>query len=380
MKFPATDRGSRRRGDATSAGICFLERVAIDRDELRQFIDRTLGEIGASMTAALVVVGDKLGLFRALAEAPVPSSPAEVAERTGVSERYLREWLAAQAAAGYVSYDQESGGYFLSAIQATVFADESSPVSLLGGFQLAVSAARAEPQIVAAFRSGQGLGWGEHDPGVFAGTERFFRPAYATHLVRSWLPALEGVEEKLRRGARVADVGCGRGASTLIMARAFPESRFSGFDSHAGSIAAARAQAAEAGLADRCEFAVASAGDFPGAGFDLVTCFDCLHDMGDPVAAARRVHRSLASQGTWMIVEPLAGDSIAENLNPVGRIYYAASTLVCTPASLSEAGGLALGAQAGERRIREVVTAGGFRRFRRVAETRFNMVLEARPE
>jgi 2-polyprenyl-3-methyl-5-hydroxy-6-metoxy-1,4-benzoquinol methylase len=353
--------------------------VAIDRDELKRFVDHTLGEIGAAMTAALVVVGDKLGLFRSLAAAPGPSSPAELAERTGVAERYLTEWLAAQAAAGYVSYDPASGGYFLSAIQASAFADETSPVCMLGGFQLAVAAARAEPRLVEAFRSGRGISWQEHDAGVFEGTERFFRPAYATHLVRSWLPALEGVEDKLQRGARVADVGCGRGASTLIMARAYPEARFVGFDSHPASIAAARAQGERAGLADRCRFEVASAQDYPGQGYDLVTCFDCLHDMGDPVAAARHVRQSLAGDGTWMIVEPLAGDSVAENLNPVGRIYYAASTLVCTPASLAEESGLALGAQAGERRIREVVNAGGFRRFRRAAQTTFNMVLEARP-
>jgi SAM-dependent methyltransferase len=342
----------------------------IDMAKVEQFVGQAVGELGATLNAALVVIGDRLGLYKAMAGAGA-LTPAELAEKTQTSERYVREWLNAQAAGGYVTY--ADGRYTLPPEHALALADENSPAFLPGAFQLMTAAVRDEPQITAAFRSGAGVGWHQHSHDLFEGCERFFRPGYQSNLVQSWIPALEGVEAKLAAGARVADVGCGHGASTQIMAAAYPESGFFGFDYHAESIAAASAQSPD------IAFAVASAQDFPGNDFDLVTTFDCLHDMGDPVSAARHIREALAADGTWLIVEPFAGDTVEENLNPVGRVYYAVSTLVCTPASLSQEVGLALGAQAGEARLRDVVTAAGFTRFRRVAETPFNLVLEARP-
>ncbi|HZR97531.1 MAG TPA: class I SAM-dependent methyltransferase, partial [Chloroflexota bacterium] len=305
--------------------------------------------------------------------------PAELAARTHTAERYVREWLNAQAAGGYVDYDPVSGRYSLSTEQALLFADESSPAFLIGAFQTAVAAARIEPKLVEAFTSGAGVGWHEHDDGLFHGVERFFRTGYQAHLVQSWIPALDGVEAKLREGALVADVGCGHGASTILLAKAYPRSTFIGFDYHAPSIAAARRRAEAAGVADRVRFAVASSKDYPGADYDLVATFDCLHDLGDPVGTAAHIRQTLAADGTWLIVEPYAGDRVENNLNPVGRAYYSASTLVCTPSSLAQEVGLALGAQAGEARLRQVVTSGGFTRFRRATETPFNLILEARP-
>jgi 2-polyprenyl-3-methyl-5-hydroxy-6-metoxy-1,4-benzoquinol methylase len=349
----------------------------IDMDKLHQFVFRAVDEVGATLNAALVVMGDKLGLYRALAGAGGLSS-AQLAERTGAAERYVREWLNAQAAGGYVAYDPESGRYTLPPEQTVALTDPESPAYLPGFFQIAVGSVLDSPRIVEAARSGDGLGWHEHVHDVHEGCERFFRPGYHAHLVAEWLPALDGVIEKLARGALVADVGCGHGASTILMAGAFPNSTFVGSDYHDGSIETARRRAQEAGLEDRTRFQIARAAAYSGSDYDLVTMFDCLHDMGDPVGAARHVRSTLKPDGTWMIVEPSAGDRVEDNLNPVGRAYYAFSTLLCTPASLSQEGGLALGAQAGEARIRDVVEAGGFARFRRVAETPFNIVYEAR--
>ena len=355
-----------------------IEATSLDEAKVGTFVNQVLGELGATVNAALVVMGDELGLYRAMNDAG-GLTPGELAERTGTSERYVREWLNAQAAGGYVEYDPEHRRYTLPAEHAVALADESSPFFMPGAFQLLTASLRDAPRITEAFRSGAGVGWHEHDHGVFEGCERFFRPGYAAHLVSAWIPALEGVEDRLRAGATVADVGCGHGASTILMAEAYPASRFIGFDYHEESILAARERAQAAGVADRVHFEISPAAGYPGDGYDLVTTFDCLHDMGDPVGAARHVLASLAPDGTWLIVEPFAGDHVEDNLNPVGRIYYGASTLLCTPASLSQDVGLALGAQAGEARLRDVVTGGGFTRFRRAAETPFNLVLEARP-
>jgi SAM-dependent methyltransferase len=291
----------------------------------------------------------------------------------------VREWLSNQAAGGYVSYDADTGEFFLSAEQSLALAQEGSPAFVPGAFQVATALIKDEEKIERAFIDRRGVGWHEHHHDLFSGTERFFRPGYAANLVSSWIPALDGIEAKLQSGARVADVGCGHGASTILMAQAYPNSEFAGFDYHDASIEHARTAAAEAGVAERVRFEVASAKQYPGESYDLVCMFDCLHDMGDPVGAAAHVLETLAPDGTWMIVEPYAGDRLEDNLNPVGRVYYGASTLVCTPASRDQEVGLALGAQAGETRLREVVSAGGFSRFRRAAETPFNLVLEARP-
>jgi SAM-dependent methyltransferase len=352
--------------------------MSVDQEKLNQFMQKAVGDLGATFHAALVVIGDKLGLYRAMAEAgPVTSS--ELAKRAGASERYVREWLAANAAGGYVNYDASAGRYSLSAEQSFALAEEGSPAFLPGAFQAAVAAIKAEPKIAEAFRTGCGVGWHEHDPGLFQGTERFFRPGYAANLISGWIPSLDGVEAKLRNGARVADVGCGHGASTILMAQAYQSSTFTGFDYHEASIERAREAADEAGVAERVKFEVASAKNYPGRDYDFIAFFDCLHDMGDPVGAASYVRKTLVSDGVLMIVEPYANDRVEENLNPVGRLYYSASTLICTPASLSQEVGLALGAQAGEARMREVVTKGGFTRFRRASETPFNLVFEARP-
>ena len=354
------------------------EAPALDEEKLMQFVFRAVDEVGATLNAALVVMGDKLGLYRAMAGAG-PLTPEELASRTGTTERYVREWLNAQAAGGYVDYDPETGAYELPPEQAVALTDESSAAYLPGFFQIAVGSVIDSPRITETAASGAGLGWHEHGHDVHEGCERFFRPGYNAHLVDSWLPALDGVVEKLERGASVADLGCGHGASTILMAQAFPQSTFVGSDYHAGSIGTARTRAEAADVGDRVSFAAAPADGHPGGDYDLVTMFDCLHDMGDPVGAARAVRELLTPDGTWMIVEPAAGDRVEDNLNPVGRAYYGFSTLLCTPASLSQDVGLALGAQAGEARIRDVATAGGFTRFRRVAETPFNLVYEARP-
>jgi SAM-dependent methyltransferase len=353
-------------------------KAAPDEAKLNAFVGRMLGDMGATMNAATALIGDKLGLYKAMS-ASGPVTSAELATRTGTVERMVREWLAAQAASGYVEYDPASGRYVLPPEQAMVLADEDSPVFLAGFFDIAAAAFRGEAKVSAAFRSGKGVGWHEQDVCLFCGTRRFFRTSYLHQLVGSWIPALHGVAAKLESSARVADVGCGEGASTIIMAKAFPNARFTGFDYHAPSIEVARQAAREAGLGERVSFEVAAAKTFPGTGYDLIACFDCLHDMGDPVGAAQHVRQALADDDSWMIVEPMAGDRVEDNLNPVGRVYYAASTMICTPASMSQEVGLALGAQAGETRLRAVVTQGGFSRFRRATETPFNMVLEARP-
>ncbi len=352
--------------------------VEVNEDKLMQFVFKAVDEVGATLNTALVVMGDKLGLYRALAGAG-GLSPVELARRTGVTERYVREWLNAQAAGGYLEYDPASGSYTLPPEQTIALTDEQSPAYLPGFFQLALGSVLDSPRITEAALSGEGVGWHEHGHDVFEGCERFFRPGYNANLLPAWLPSLDGVVEKLEAGAKVADVGCGHGSSTILMAKAFPSSTFVGSDYHEGSIDTARERAKEAGVDDRVSFEHAPAASYPGEGYDFVTMFDCLHDMGDPVGAARHIRETLADDGTWMIVEPMAGDRVEDNLNPVGRAYYGFSTFLCTPASLSQEVGLALGAQAGEARIGDVVAAGGFTRFRRASETPFNLVFEARP-
>jgi len=354
-----------------------MSTTGIDEAKLEQFMGKFVGDLGAALTAPLVLIGDKLGLYKAMADGE-PVTPQELAERAGCRERYIREWLCQQAASGYVEYDAVDGTFRLPPEQAMALADEDSPAFIPGAFQLAAAVVKDEPHIAERFRSGEGFGWHEHHHDLYAGTERFFRPGYLANLVQAWLPALDGVVEKLVAGARVADIGCGHGASTILMAEAFPASEFVGSDYHEGSVEAARAAAERRGVADRVTFEVASAKDFGGGPFDLVCVFDALHDMGDPVGAARHVRDRLAADGTWMVVEPWAGDAIEENLTPVGRIFYGGSTMLCTPASLSQEVGLALGAQAGERRLTEVLNEGGFSRVRRAAETPFNIVLEVR--
>ena len=354
------------------------EATELDGAKLEQFVFKAVDEVGATLNAALVVMGDKLGLYRGLAGAG-GLTPVELARRTGVSERYVREWLNAQAAGGYVTYAPESGEYTLPPEQTVALTDDTSPAYLPGFFQLALGSVLDSPRITESAKSGEGVGWHEHNHDVFDGCERFFRPGYNANLVPEWLPALDGVVEKLEAGGKVADIGCGHGSSTILMAQAFPNSTFVGSDYHEGSIEAARKRAEEAGVSDRVTFEVAHADSAPGGDYDLVTMFDCLHDMGDPVGAARKVREELKQDGTWLIVEPMAGDRVEDNLNPVGRAYYGFSTFLCTPASLSQDVALALGAQAGPARIGDVVSAGGFSRFRKAAETPFNLVFEARP-
>jgi 2-polyprenyl-3-methyl-5-hydroxy-6-metoxy-1,4-benzoquinol methylase len=358
--------------------VSTVQQAAVDMDKLHAFVRKAVEEVGATLNTALVVMGDRLGLYRGLAGAGELTS-TQLAERTGTAERYVREWLSAQAAGGYVAYDPSSETYSLPPEQTVALTDPDSPAYLPGFFQVAMGTVADSPRITEAARSGDGIGWHEHVHDVHEGTERFFRPGYNANLVAEWLPALDGVVDKLARGAKVADVGCGHGASTILMAQAFPNSTFVGSDYHEGSIETARMRAREAGVDDRVQFTAAPASVYDGAGYELVTMFDCLHDMGDPVGAARHVLSTLAPDGTWMIVEPNAGDAVEDNLNPIGRVYYGFSTLLCTPASLSQEVGLALGAQAGEARIGDVVRAAGLTRFRRAAETPFNFVFEARP-
>ena len=352
-------------------------RQALDMDKLNSFVGRFVGDLGAAVHAGMVVIGEKLGLYKALAEGEM--SPAELAAKTQTDERYIREWLSSQAAGGYITFDENTNKFSLNEEQKFTMAQEGSPAYLPGAFELALGALSAVPRIADSFRTGAGMGWHEHEDGVFHGCEKFFRPGYAANLVNSWIPAMHDVQQKLEAGARVADVGCGKGASTILMAKAYPKSKFFGFDYHDKSIEGARETAKNEGVADRVTFEVAKAKEYPGQDYDFVAVFDCLHDMGDPVGAAKHVRQSLGKDGTWMIVEPFASDQLKDNLNPVGRVYYSFSTLLCTPCSRSQEVGLCLGAQAGEARIREVVTTAGFTRFRRAAETPFNIVYEARP-
>lgn len=349
-----------------------------DSVRLDQFMGKMLGDMGAAASLALVILGDKLGLYRDLAALGSATSE-ELSDKAGASERYVREWLSAQAAAGYVDYDPATSRFSLNPEQQAVFVREGEPTFMAGGMEVVGALYRDEPKVTEAFRSGGGVGWHEHDACLFRGTERFFRAGYNAHLVQAWLPALDGVVAKLERGALVADIGCGHGASAIIMAKAFPNSRFHGFDYHAPSIERARRLAEEEGADANTSFAVADAKGFPGEAYDLVCIFDALHDMGDPVGAARRIREALKPDGSWMLVEPFAGDRLEDNLNPVGRIFYAASTMICTPASMSQEVGLALGAQAGEARLRKVCEDAGFTRFRRATETPFNLVFEVRP-
>lgn len=349
----------------------------IDEQKLNALLGRAVQDMGAALHAPLMIIGDRLGLFRAMADGAAVT-PAELAEKTGTAERYVREWLNANAASGYVEYHADTGRYSMTPEQALILGQDDTPVHLPGFFYMVASCMKDSDKLLETFRTGKGFGWHEHDEGLFEGCERFFRPNYVANLTTNWLPALEGVEAKLKAGARVADVGCGHGASTILMAKTYPASRFTGFDYHQASVEQARQRAEAAGVSDRVTFEVASAKEFPGTGYDLVAFFDCLHDMGDPEGAAAHVRQALASDGTWMIVEPFASDDTSANLNPIGRIYYSASTIVCVPASLSQEIGLGLGAQAGEAKIREVVTRGGFKHFRRAAETHFNLVFEAR--
>jgi len=349
--------------------------TVVDPKRLEEFMNRAVVDLGAAASAALVLIGDRLGLYKELAKEP--STPLELSRRTGTNERYVREWLANQAAGGYVTLDAATDRYSLTPEQAMALAQEDSSVFLPGAFQILEAMWRAEPRILENFRTGEGLAWTEQDRSLFEGTERFFKPGYATHLEKDWIPALHGVEAKLRAGARVADVGCGHGASTVILAKAYPRSTFHGFDFHPESIETARKRAAAAKVGDRVRFDVAAATDFPGRDYDLVTHFDCLHDLPDPVGAGKLARAALAGDGTWMIVEPFAGDSVVENLNPVGRVFYAASTMVCVPNSLAFHG-MALGAQAGEAQIGAVAREAGFPSFRRATQTPFNIVFEAR--
>jgi 2-polyprenyl-3-methyl-5-hydroxy-6-metoxy-1,4-benzoquinol methylase len=351
--------------------------ATIDQERLEAFLHHAIGDFGGAMQTALGVIGEKLGLYKAMGDG-APVTPEELAQKTGTRERYVREWLASQAAGGYVRYDAASGRFHLDPEQCFALTDPDG-LDMCGAFQLILSVMRDEPKLAEIFRTGNGFGWHEHDPALFLGTERFFKPTYAMNLVSEWIPALDGVEAKLRSGAQAADVGCGHGSSTIMMAKAFPQSKFVGFDYHEPSIATARQRAAGNGTNGNLRFEVATAKTFPGSNYDFIAFFDCLHDMGDPVGAARHVREALRPDGTWMIVEPLADDRLENNLNPIGRVFFGASTLVCTPVSLSQEVGLGLGAQAGQERLTRVLKEAGFSRVRRAAETPFNMILEARP-
>lgn len=360
----------------TTATTTAPAEAPLDMDRLMEFVGRFAGDLGATVAAGNVVLGDRLGLYGGLAEGAATGT--ELASRTGTNARYVTEWLRGQAAGGYIEYDADTDSYSMTPEQVFALTDPHGALYLPGAFELALGAIAAVPRLERAFTTGAGLGWHEHDDQVFSGCEKFFRPGYLAHLVPEWIPALDGIQAQLEAGAQVADIGCGHGASTILLAEAFPRSTVVGSDYHAGSIERARAQAAEAGVTDRVTFEVAGAQGFSGSGYALVASFDCLHDMGDPLGAAKHVRSTLAPDGSWLIVEPAAGDSVAENLNPVGRVYYNFSTLLCVPNAMSQPGGYALGAQAGERAIHQVCTDAGFTRFRRVAETPFNLVYEAR--
>jgi len=351
--------------------------MTLDQSKLDTLVTQFVGDLGAVLHATTVVIGERLGLYKAMADGE-PVTADALAARTGTDPRYITEWLSAQAASHWCEHDPATASFRLTEEQAFVLTDETNPLYLPGAYLLAGSTMRDEPAITEAFRTGAGVGWHEYLYNLFAGTEKFFRPGYVANLTSSWIKALDGTDAKLDRGARVADIGCGHGASTIIMALAYPHSTFVGFDYHDASIEVARKAAADAGVADRVTFEVAAADRFGGTGYDLVCVFDALHDMGDPVAAAAHVHEALAPDGTWLIVEPFAHDTLAENLTPVGRVFYSASTCICTPASRAQDGALCLGAQAGEVRIEGVVRAGGFSQFRRATETPFNLVFEAR--
>jgi len=351
--------------------------MAVDTNKLEQFLGQFVSDLGATVHAGMVVIGERLGLYKALAAGPLTAK--ELAAITRTDERYVREWLSSQAAGGYVTFNRETQKFGMTEEQALTLANEDGPAYLPGAFELALGSLAAVPRITELFRSGAGMGWGEHEDRVFHGCEKFFRPGYAANLVSSWIPALDGVQDKLLRGAKVADVGCGKGASSILLAKAFPNSRIFGFDYHDKSIEAARESAKRQGVADRVTFEVAKAKEFPGKDYDFVAVFDCLHDMGDPVGAAAHVHAALNKDGSWMIVEPFANDDLEDNLNPVGRVYYSFSTLLCTPCSRSQEVGMCLGAQAGEKQMQKVVSSAGFSRFRRATQTPFNLVYEARP-
>ena len=350
--------------------------VSFSEEKINEFLGKVVGDFGAALSSVLSYIGIKLGLYDALADSD-GLTPAELAEKTNTTERYVREWLLNQASGGYVEYDSQSGKYSLSPEQKVALTDETSPFYVGGGFYVIKAMMNAQPRITEAFQNGGGLLWGDNDPDLFIGTEKFFRPGYQAHLVAEWIPSLTGVEEKLISGAKVADVGCGHGASTIIMAQAFPNSQFFGFDNHEASIENARKKAEKAGVADRVKFEVASASDFPDENYDLVCFFDCLHDMGDPAGASKRAFETLDDDGSVLIVEPMAGNSVEENFNPIGRTFSAASTLCCTANSLA-LGGPALGAVASEDALRDTVLSGGFTQFRRATETPFNRVFEAR--
>ncbi len=349
---------------------------AINEDKMNQFLGKVIGDFGASLSSALVYIGQKLGLYKTMSEVG-PTTPAELAQHTNTNERYVREWLINQAAGGYVEYDAESGRYSLSPEQAVALTDELSPFYVGGGFFVIKAMTHAVSRIEDHFRNGGGMLWGEHDPDLFIGTERFFRPGYSAHLVATWIPALTGIDEKLKAGGKVADVGCGHGASTIIMAGAYPNSQFWAYDNHEASINHAREAAKAAGVSDRVNFEVTNAQNIPNNGYDMIAFFDCLHDMGDPVGACRRAAEVLAADGSALIVEPMAGNTVEENFNPIGRTFAGASTLCCTSNSLA-LNGPALGAVAPESAIREAVLAGGFKQFRRATETPFNRIFEAR--
>jgi SAM-dependent methyltransferase len=366
------DRGAAPRSASTPAT------ASADPGRLEALVGQLLADLGGAFSVPLVRIGDRLGLYGHLRDGGGSTSD-ELAARAGIAPRYAREWLSAQAASSYVSYDEASERFSLSPEQAMVFAQDDSPVNLRGAFDLAAALHDNTPMVLDAFRTGEGVGWGDQAGCLFCAVGKFFRPGYVNNIVSQWLPALDGVAERLSHGGTVADVGCGHGHSTVLMAEAFPQARFKGFDFHEGSIDEARRQAEAHGVADRVTFEVASATDFPGGGYDLVTHFDCLHDLGDPRGAARRVRETLAEDGVWMVVEPIAGDRLSDNLNVVGRLFYSASTMVCVPTSLDQEVGEALGAQAGEARIGAIARETGFTRFRRATETPFNMVLEARP-
>jgi 2-polyprenyl-3-methyl-5-hydroxy-6-metoxy-1,4-benzoquinol methylase len=350
----------------------------LDQEKLNQFVMKFVGDLGATAHGASILIGDQLGFYKALASSGA-SSPKELAEKTSTNERYVREWLSAQAASGYVNYDSTTGKYMMTPEQAFTLTNEDSPVFIPGAYYIASSIYKDWRKIAEVYRTGKGFGWNEHSNDLFIGTKKFFKPGYIANLVSSWLPSLDGVVEKLQAGGRVADVGCGYGASTIIMAKAFPKSKFIGYDYHLESIEGARNDSYTEGVTSNTDFEIALAKNYSGKNFDLVTFFDCLHDMGDPEGASKHVYESLTPDGTWMIVEPYAKDSVQENLNPVGRIFYDASSMICVPASLAQEVGLGLGAQASETAISKVVKAGGFTRFRRATETPFNRVFEARP-